>query len=458
MEKRIAAFVPVVGSCNLIDFFKRSVVLTSKVPVDASMEAEIKEIDAFFHPERLYPSALRFVQNTTDLVVPPDNSRRLYKKALPFYKDKPELLSYQEFADAETRIEPGAAPTPQQIASSHKVTHEMVVSILEWLAKHLKGEDKIATLIPMGRKQPCLYDEPEVGNIGWIKATYAEFRKNNPDILVEEVFIDQQIPAFLIQDRQFKDQRKPAIISLHGWGGDKRRTAWGVKPFTDKGYLIVAIDAYGKGNRWTPAFARLLEKDPQKALFRAIVQTAKDVPKVVDYLVEHDEVYAERIGLVGGSMGGAETILTAATEKRIKAYVAVAAPFNFSRRIEEWRSTEAADSHGAVDKAFLKEIQEAEALAAPEKFYPTALLFVHNKNDVIVPPAGAHSLYERIAPYYKDQPERLQWKEVDATGLPTDREVTDRDRWATHTPGEEGMAAVFEWFDRHLRLKRVSQG
>jgi len=456
-EKRIAAFVPVVGSSNLVDFFTHSIVLTPRVPIDPAFEAEIKEIDAFYHPERLYPSPIRFVQNSTDLVVPPQNSKKLYEKAIPFYEENPKLLSYEEFADEETRIEPGVTPTPEQIAASHKVNHEMWVSILEWLAKHLKGEDKLATLIPVGRKQPYLYDEPEVGNIGWIRGTYAKFLKDNPDILAEEVFIDHQIPAFLIQDRELKGKRKPAIISLHGWGGNKMRTAWGTKPFTDRGCLVVAVDAYGKGKRWTPAFARLLEKDPQKALFRAIVQTAKDVPKVVDYLAEHDEVYPERIGLVGGSMGGAETILTAATEKRIKTYVAVAAPFNFSQRIEQWRSMEGAEGLGAVDEAFLEEIQEAEAVAAPEKFYPTALLFVHNKSDVIVPPEGARRLYERIVPFYKDHPELLEWKEVEATGLPTDREVTDRDRWATHTPGEEGMAAVFEWFDRHLRLKRLSQ-
>ncbi len=451
MEKRIAAFVPVVGSCNVIDFFERSVVFTSKVPIDVSMEAEIKEIDAFYHPERLYPSAIRFVQNTTDLVVPPDNSKRLYEKALPFYKGKADLLSYEEFADEESRVDPGVAPTPVQIAASHKVTHEMWVSILEWLAKHLKGEDKLATLIPMGRKQPFLYDEPEIGNIGWIRATYAQFLKDHPEILVKEVFVDNQIPILLIQDRKFEGIRKATIISLHGWGGNKMRTAWGTKTFTDRGYLVVAVDAYGKGNRWTPAFARLLEEGSHKALFRAVFQTAKDMPKVVDYLLEHDDVDPDRIGLVGGSMGGAETIFTAATEKRIKAYVAVAAPFNFSRRIEEWRSMEGTSGSG-TNEAFLKEIQKAEALAAPEKFYPTALLFVHNKNDAVVPPDGAHSLYERIAPFYKDHPERLQWKAIDHTALPTDREPTDRDRWATHTEGgDEGKTAIFEWFERYVR-------
>jgi len=452
MEKRIAVFLPVAGSCNLLDSFTRSTALETSPPLDPALEAEIRELDAFYHPERLYPSAICFVQSTTDLAVPPDNSRALYEKARPFYADKPERLGYKEFADEETRLEPGVVPTTQQILASHKVTDEMVASMVAWLAKYLRDEEQSPKLIsPGGRKQPYLYDEPEVGNIGWIKATYAKFQEEHPDILIGKAYVDYQIPVLLIQDSKFKGQRKPTLLSLHGWGGNKMRTAWDTKVFTDKGYLVVAVDAYGKGERWTPAFARLLKEAPPKAMPRAIVQTVRDLPKVVDYLLERDDVDKERIGLVGGSMGGAEAVLAAATEKRVKAYVAVATPLTFV----EWatrRRSEGELGGVAPEDAFLKELEEADAMAAPEKFYPTALLFVHNKNDVIVPPEGAYNLYKRLVPFYRDQPERLQWKSFDHTALPKDREVTTRDRWATHTEGgEEGKAAIVEWFERYLK-------
>src|SRR5205085_2037768 len=84
--------------------------------------------------------------------------------------------------------------------------------------------------------------------------------------------------------------------------------------------------------------------------------TCWDLWRTVDYLVTRPEVDAERLGMIGFSMGGIETWLAASVDERIK--VAVPAigvqSFRWSLENDRWqgraRTIQAANDAGASDK------------------------------------------------------------------------------------------------------------
>lgn len=143
----------------------------------------------------------------------------------------------------------------------------------------------------------------------------------------------------------------PCVLLLHGWSGSKEH--W----WTDGGYIsggnvrrallksgfaVMALDAQCHGDRISQNdFASVnhfadpaLKDHPRKGYFtqqEIYVQTTRDYRRAIDYLETRPEVDASRIGMVGYSMGGAQTFLLTGVEQRIKASVAVCTPADRSK-------------------------------------------------------------------------------------------------------------------------------
>lgn len=145
----------------------------------------------------------------------------------------------------------------------------------------------------------------------------------------------ERIPAYLLVPADI-DQPRPAIVALHqhagqfemgksevaGMTGDPDQAIGNI--LVEAGYVVLAPD--------TLAFEQRRGRVQQGAYYERYVAmrellygrtlTAKyvaDASRAVDYLVSRPEVDADRLGVVGHSMGGTGTVFAAALDERFQA-------------------------------------------------------------------------------------------------------------------------------------------
>ena len=107
----------------------------------------------------------------------------------------------------------------------------------------------------------------------------------------------------------------PAVILAHGFGGSKADLDERARALSDRGYVVVAYSARGFGT------------STGSISMNAPAFEVADARKVVDYLatradVQQDSSGDPRVGIAGGSYGGALALLTGGYDDRIDAIAA----------------------------------------------------------------------------------------------------------------------------------------
>ena len=209
----------------------------------------------------------------------------------------------------------------------------------------------------------------------------------------------------------------PALLMFHGYSGDSED--WFDKlGYAAAGFTVAALDCRGQaglsqdagivlGNTLHGHIIRGLDDAlrgfPEKLLFRQIFL---DTAQLAGIVMEMPEVDANRVGVAGGSQGGALTLACAALEPRIKR-AAPLYPF-LSDYIRVWEMDQAKDTYkelqeffrhsdpmhqrestifeklGYIDIQFLAHRVQAEVL------WGTALM------DTICPPSTQFSVYNKL--------------------------------------------------------------
>jgi dienelactone hydrolase len=160
----------------------------------------------------------------------------------------------------------------------------------------------------------------------------------------------------------------PLIVLMHGWSGAKEnwweesnyisgsemRTA-----LLESGYAILAFDASAHGERSNEIdylHVNAFEDPaapPRRNYFsipEIVIQTVKDCRRALDYMEERGDVDMSRVGVLGYSMGGVNTMLLLAIEPRFKMGVACVPPFYNA----SWTPVEPVDyTWGIGDKPLL---------------------------------------------------------------------------------------------------------
>lgn len=123
----------------------------------------------------------------------------------------------------------------------------------------------------------------------------------------------------------------PAVIVLHGTGGNKESQRGFLVELARRGIIGVALDARYQGERsggaqgaeaYVAAITRAWRTpagQPQEHPF--YFDTCWDIWRTVDYLQTRPDVDGERLGIIGFSMGGIQTWLAAAVDERLKVAV-----------------------------------------------------------------------------------------------------------------------------------------
>jgi len=223
---------------------------------------------------------------------------------------------------------------------------------------------------------------------------------------------EDNIPALLFYGSS--DGKKPLLLLFHGLTGRKEGELFLATKLAEEGYLVAAIDARQHGDRVDLDFWKELRYNFPKYSSRIIVETAQDVPAIIEALLERDDVDPDRIGIAGGSLGGFITILATTLDRRLKTAVSVAGGVMSVDTLDKGEAYELLCLEKDLDRQVDEEMKELVAKNNPfdrlDKFYPTSLLMVHGDIDNIVPLEAHQRLYEALKPYYKDSPGKLNLK------------------------------------------------
>lgn len=216
--------------------------------------------------------------------------------------------------------------------------------------------------------------------------------------------IDDVIPALIWPGRG--SGARPAIISLHGAGGNKSDIEEEtVESITREGATLVTVDAYLHGERAPAGFDI---RDPEiftRLLFVEIIQrTAQDLFAVLAYLTEHAQVDPDRIGLRGGSMGGYVALAAVGMGLPVQSVLSVAGGADYVNSFVQLPSEHTLDT--SEEQAFQEISRQTDPLNHVARFPPRPVLQVHGELDPVSPIAGDRALYHALVPHYQDQPQR----------------------------------------------------
>jgi dienelactone hydrolase len=278
----------------------------------------------------------------------------------------------------------------------------------------------------------------------------------------------ERVPGYLVlpDAAKFKG-RRPAVIVLHGTGGNKDggEVAHLVLELAKAGFIGVAIDGRFHGER-THAGSGSAEYNV--AITRAFVRgeghpfyydTVWDVMRLIDYLSTRNDVDAARIGLTGFSKGGIETYFTAAADPRVAAAVPYLGVQSFRWALEngQWKAR-IATIQGGFDAAAASARQSPGSVDFVREFYarvvpgidgefdgprmlaaiaPRPLLVVNGDSDANTPVAGVRLAVNAAKPAY-------------AAANASDRLQLIIQPDTPHRVNPESIAAGVSWFVRWL--------
>jgi len=221
--------------------------------------------------------------------------------------------------------------------------------------------------------------------------------------------------------------RFPTVINYLGADSMAEATVLGRGSFVARGLAVLVVDLPGQG-----AAKRL------KHLYMK-PDTERYVSDLVDYLETRPDVDANRIALIGQSMGGYSAPRAAAGEPRIKAVSVAAGSYDLARDLFEYYppiqervrwiigAKDLADTSRKI-RDFTNE-GHARKIECP-------MLIGYGPTDRIMNPEGAHRLYEAAV-----NSDRQMWAggghphHTAKSGGPVDRRLPTEQDWLARTLG-----------------------
>lgn len=178
----------------------------------------------------------------------------------------------------------------------------------------------------------------------------------------------------------------PALILMHGWGGNAAAMLPLAGPLHAAGYTLLLLDARCHGRSDGDTFASL-------------PRFAEDIEAAVSWLASQPGIDSQRLGLVGHSVGAGAALLAASRSPAIKAVISLAAfahPAAMMRRWLQWKRI----PYWPFGRYILAYVQKVIGYRfdqiAPCRTIASVtcpVLLVHGSEDRIVPLADAQQIY-----------------------------------------------------------------
>ncbi|MBI5116295.1 dienelactone hydrolase family protein [Candidatus Poribacteria bacterium] len=219
---------------------------------------------------------------------------------------------------------------------------------------------------------------------------------------------DQRVPALLATPAH-ADPPYPVVLILHGVFGHKtsvnqiKRSAF----LVNAGYATLRIDGQYSGERATSSGSGIgLQAQYCYRNRDAMIQTAIDLMRAVDYLATRNDINMSRVGFAGFSMGGAVGALFCAHEPRVRAVALGVTGGDFTRL-----------NIRVGDKGAEEWLRNAYSVVDPVRYVsgisPRPILMLNASNDQVVPRAATEALFEAAR-----EPKRIVWYDCGHADLP----------------------------------------
>jgi pimeloyl-ACP methyl ester carboxylesterase len=237
-----------------------------------------------------------------------------------------DLPNYSEHQDLSYYLDSAGAKHPVKTKADWQVRRQHILAHMQTVMGPLP---RPKTLVPLNLKT---IEETKVGSLVRRKITY---HTDSPE---------RTVSAYLFLPPT--DGKKfPAILCLHQTTkiGKMEPAGLGGKPnlryalhLANRGYVTIAPDypSFGDSD---------YDFDPKYGYISGTMKTIYDNIRAVDLLQSLEQVDGNRIGCIGHSLGGHNTMFTAAFEPRIKAMVSSCGFTRFHKyyqgRLKNWTST-----------------------------------------------------------------------------------------------------------------------
>jgi dipeptidyl aminopeptidase/acylaminoacyl peptidase len=181
--------------------------------------------------------------------------------------------------------------------------------------------------------------------------------------------------------RPARVQHPPVVVMVMGLDSAKEEMDTNERPFLDRGIATLTIDGPGQGE---------LEYDlPIRGDWEVPIAV------VLDWIEAQAALDADRVAVWGVSLGGYYAPRAAAVERRLRACIALAGPYNFG---EAWEGLPELTREAFRVRSHLQTEAEARrhahslSLEGMAERITRPLLVVFGRQDRLLPPAGAERL------------------------------------------------------------------
>lgn len=250
----------------------------------------------------------------------------------------------------------GTAPAWSQEKSSYPPPSEVRAAFRKLLERPMVPLDVRAESLPADRVEKELPQRLE-------GVTFASERLPNGNV--------ERVPTLLLAPAADPAQpRRPAVLVLHGTGGNKEAQLSWMRDLARRGIIGVAIDARHHGARSGGAAGATAYNQAIIDAWRTkageyqphpfYLDTVWDIWRTIDYLQTRSDVDPERIGMIGISMGGIQTWLAAAVDERVKVTVPAIAVQSFRWSLDNGQWQGRARTIDAAHKAAARDLGKSE--------------------------------------------------------------------------------------------------
>ncbi len=226
-------------------------------------------------------------------------------------------------------------------------------------------------------------------------------------------------PVLLMYQSPFeKAVDRGCIFFFHGLGASKEEHIPELRLLAANGFLVVAIDNVGHGERRYPNFdERFSANNPQRdqEFLEVILQTKKEVPQIIVALETKKQIQLKKLGIAGVSLGGFITYSALLEEPRFTVVAVILGS-------PKWRIEHPESPHHHI-----------------HRFFPVALLSQTAGRDTIVPPSFAREFHQQLEDHYQTAPERQKYIEY-----------PDSEHFMLPEDWERCWEELIQWFNNFL--------
>jgi dipeptidyl aminopeptidase/acylaminoacyl peptidase len=181
-------------------------------------------------------------------------------------------------------------------------------------------------------------------------------------------------------------ERAPALVVMHGWGGNAEMMLPLAAPLHAGGFALLLLDARCHGRSTDDSFASL-------------PRFAEDIEAGLDWLAGQPEVDGGRLGIIGHSVGAGAALLVAARRPGLGAVVSLAAFAHPALMMRRWLTSKNIP-HWPVGAYILGYVQRVIGYRfddiAPCRTIARVscpVLLVHGQDDATVPADEARQIH-----------------------------------------------------------------